>query len=91
VLCNQGGKGTPVQRLIAEYQPSVAVFVDDLPGHHASVAKSAPDVWRLHMIAEPTIAARVPPAPHAHVRIDDWAVAVDWVMERFGQGENFSQ
>jgi hypothetical protein len=91
VLCNQGGKGTPVQRLIAEYQPSVAVFVDDLPGHHASVAKSAPDVWRLHMIAEPTIAAQVPPAPHAHARIDDWAVAVDWVMERFGQGENFSQ
>jgi hypothetical protein len=43
------------------------------------------------MIAEPTIAAQVPPAPHAHARIDDWAVAVDWVMERFGQGENFSQ
>jgi hypothetical protein len=82
VLCNQGGKGPPVADLIAEYDPSAAVFVDDLPHHHASVARHAPDVWRLHMIAEPSLAPHVPPAPDAHARIDDWAVAVDWVLER---------
>lgn len=85
VLCNQGGKGRPVADLIAEYDPSAAVFVDDLPHHHESVARHAPDVWRLHMIAEPSLAPHVPPAPDAHARIDDWAVAVDWVLERFGR------
>lgn len=83
VVCNQGGKGRPVADLIAEYAPSAAVFVDDLPQHHDSVLRRAPDVWRLHMVAEPAIAAHIPPAPAAHARIDDWAEAVDWVLERF--------
>lgn len=84
VICNgMASKGEPVARLIAEYGPSVAVFVDDLAGHHASVARAAPDVFRLHMIAEPEIAAECGPAPDAHARIDDWAEAVDWVLARF--------
>lgn len=83
VVYNQGGKGRPVATLIEEFAPSVAVFVDDLPQHHESVAKHAPAVWRLHMVAEPLMAAHVAPAPHAHARIDDWAVARDWVLERF--------
>ncbi|NWP00751.1 HAD family hydrolase, partial [Escherichia coli] len=37
VECNQGGKGSPVLRLIEEYRPSVTVFVDDLAVHHESV------------------------------------------------------
>ncbi|CAM3108917.1 HAD family hydrolase [Sphingomonas antarctica] len=82
VFCNQGGKGAPVARLIAEYRPSMAVFVDDLPQHHASVAREAPDTWRLHMIAEPILAARMPPAPDAHARIDDWATGVKWIEAR---------
>jgi hypothetical protein len=86
VMCNQGGKGRPVSRLIEEYQPSVAVFVDDLPDHHDSVARRAPDVWRLHMISEPELAPHIPPAPAAHARIDDWAVARDWILSRFEQG-----
>jgi hypothetical protein len=82
VICNQGGKGDPVRALIDEYRPSVAVFVDDLAMHHGSVAKHAPAVWRLHMIAEPAVARLTPPAPDAHARIDDWADAVDWVLDR---------
>jgi hypothetical protein len=85
VLCNQGGKGRPVLELIGEMQPSVAVFVDDLSVHHESVAKHAPDVWRLHMIAEPRLAARTPPAPHAHARIDDWGEALPWILEKLAQ------
>ncbi|WP_380873785.1 hypothetical protein ACFB49_43790 [Sphingomonas sp. DBB INV C78] len=83
VVCNQGGKGRPVAKLIEEFTPSVAVFVDDLPQHHESVAKHAPDVWRLHMVAEPLMAPHISAAPHAHVRIDDWAVAQTWVLDRF--------
>jgi hypothetical protein len=84
VICNgMGSKGEPVARLIEEYRPSVAVFVDDLETHHASVALAAPDVFRLHMIAEPEIAVEVGPAPDAHARIDDWAEAADWILARF--------
>lgn len=83
VVTNQGGKGDPVARLVAEFAPSVTVFVDDLAQHHASVAKHAPDVFRLHMIAEPLIAGMSPPAPAAHARIDDWGAARAWIEARF--------
>jgi hypothetical protein len=82
VLCNRGGKGRPVLELIDAMGPSAAVFIDDLAVHHESVAAHAPQVWRLHMIAEPRLAAHTPPAPHAHARIDDWGEAVPWILER---------
>lgn len=85
VECNQGGKGGPVARLVAEHGAPVAVFVDDLAVHHESVAKHAPDVFRLHMVAEPSLAPKVPPAPHAHARIDDWREAERWILERFAR------
>lgn len=86
VECNQGGKGDPVARLVAEFGNPVTVFVDDLPVHHESVAKHAPEVFRLHMIAEPDLASSVPRAPFAHARIDDWREAQAWIAERFAQG-----
>jgi len=85
VQCNQGGKGRPVADLVAEYQPTATVFVDDLAEHHASVACHAPDVWRLHMVAEPRVARYRPPAPEAHARIDDWAEALPWIIARFAE------
>lgn len=85
VECNQGGKGGPVARLVAEFGAPVTVFVDDLPTHHESVAKHAPDVFRLHMVAEPSVAAHVPPAPHAHARIDDWREAEGWILDKFAR------
>jgi hypothetical protein len=86
VECNQGGKGAPVARLVAEYGNPVTVFVDDLPHHHESVAQAAPGVWRLHMVSEPQLAPGVPPAPHAHARIDDWQQAQAWIAARFADG-----
>ncbi len=86
VLCNRGGKGPPVNELLEAMKPSVAVFVDDLPVHHESVAKHAPQVWRLHMIAEPRVAAHIPASPHAHARIDDWDDARKWILDRFAEG-----
>lgn len=82
VLTNQGGKGRPVAELIADMQPSVTVFVDDLPVHHESVAKHAPEVWRLHMIAEPEMAAASEPSPFAHARIDHWDEALPWILTK---------
>ena len=86
VECNQGGKGEPVARLVAEHGHPVTVFVDDLAVHHESVARHAPGVFRLHMVSEPTLAPDVPPAPHAHARIDDWREAADWIAARFAKG-----
>jgi len=83
IVCNQGGKGRPVAQLAAEHGSDVTVFVDDLEQHHESVARNAPQVFRLHMIAEPSIAPTIPPAPHAHARIDDWNIAADWIIARF--------
>ena len=86
VLCNRGGKGRPLAELIQEMRPSVTVFVDDLPVHHESVAKHVPQVWRLHMVAEPRLAAHTPQALFAHARIDGWGEATDWIRARFAQG-----
>ncbi len=85
VETNQGGKGGPVARLVAEYGNPVTVFVDDLAVHHESVAKAAPSVHRLHLIAEPAMAPQVPPAPYAHARIDDWTEARGWIAQRFAE------
>ena len=87
VECNQGGKGPPVARLLAEFNPSVAVFVDDLAVHHQSVADTVPQVHRLHMVSEPDLAIHIAPAPAAHARIDDWTQAQAWIEARFAEGQ----
>lgn len=86
VICNQGGKGAAVAKLVGERAPRATVFVDDIGSHHSSVARHAPEVWRLHMIADPEIARIIPPAPDAHARIDHWANAADWVLDRLAGG-----
>lgn len=87
VHTNQGGKGAKVVELVEAHRPPVAVFVDDLAQHHASVAEQHPEVWRLHMIAEPQIAGNVAAAEKAHVRIDDWPAARAWIIDRIIEGE----
>lgn len=86
VIGSRGGKGEPVAALLAELAPSIAIFLDDLPQHHASVAEHAPDVWRLHMVAEPVIAPKIPAASRAHARMDDWGAAESWIAERISAG-----
>lgn len=87
VIGNRGPKGDPVAALIAEYAPSVAAFIDDLPQHHGSVMEAAPDVWRLHMVAEPAIAPKIPPARRAHARIDTWSEATPWLITHITGGQ----
>jgi hypothetical protein len=83
VITNQGGKGEALARILDQFGPSSAVFVDDLVHQHDSVAQHAPDVWRLHMVGEPRLANRIPAAKAAHARIDDWDSAKIWILSRF--------
>ena len=84
--CNQGGKGRALAEILDELKPPVTVFVDDLASQHASVARHAPETWRLQMVAEPLIANLREKAPEAHVRIDQWPIATDWILARFAEG-----
>lgn len=76
VHANDGPKGRMVKELAGD-RP--AVFVDDLPPHHSSALKHAPDVGRLHMVADATLQGLIPAAPDAHVRIDRWDDAEGWI------------
>lgn len=87
VYTNQGGKGAALTRILEEYRPSVTVFVDDLGVQHDSVAKHAPQVWRLHLVGEPELAPHVPPHPSTHARVNDWQQAKQWIMARFSAGQ----
>ncbi|EQA99221.1 FMN phosphatase YigB (HAD superfamily) [Sphingobium wenxiniae] len=86
VHCNRGGKGRPLAQIVADRQPSVALFIDDIAEHHASAARHAPGVWRLHMVGEPELSGRIPPAGMAHARIDNWAQAEAWIAARLAEG-----
>jgi hypothetical protein len=82
VTGSKGHKGAPAARIAEYYAPSMVLFIDDLPQHHRSVAEYLPDAWRLHMVCEPALAPIIPAASAAHARIDDWASAESWIMQR---------
>lgn len=85
VFTNQGPKGPALQAILEEYQPSRALFIDDLAQHHGSVAATAPHVDRLHLCGEPRIAQHIVcahKAGHAHARIDTWEHALPWLLAR---------
>lgn len=85
VYTNQGPKGPALQKILDEFSPSRALFIDDLSQHHHSVKETAPDVVRLHFCGEPMIAGSITCAHkegHADARIDQWNKALPWLMER---------
>jgi hypothetical protein len=82
VFTNQGPKGPALQKILAEYRPSRALFIDDIHHHHGSVADLAPDVHRLHLCGEPLLSPHIPCAHEsgmAHARIDNWNEALPWI------------
>jgi hypothetical protein len=83
VFTNQGGKGERINKIIADHNPSMTIFVDDLAHQHHSVASEAPDVIRLHMVGEPRVAHQMKTSDAAHARIDHWPTAQRWIMDRF--------
>ena len=85
VFTNQGPKGPALKAILDEYQPACAIFIDDLAQHHDSVGQVAPHVARLHLCGEPMIAPHIAcahKAGHADARIDDWAGALPWLLDR---------
>lgn len=85
VFTNQGPKGPALKAILEEYQPSRAVFIDDIAQHHGSAAEITPEVARLHLCGEPLLAPYIPcalVAGHAHARIDTWEHALPWLLAR---------
>ena len=71
LIANTGPKGPAVAFMLKQTMAS-AVFVDDIPHNHKSVAEMAPEVHRLHYIADTRLAALLGPAPDCHHRADTW-------------------
>lgn len=84
VVTNSGPKGRPVRALMDEYRAKTGAFVDDLPPHHSSVKRAAPEVYRLHMVADPRLHGLIPAAADADARIDDWAAALPVLQSALG-------
>ena len=85
VFTNQGPKGPALEAIMAQYQPSKAVFIDDLAQHHGSAKEVVPQIDRLHLCGEATLAPHITcafEAGHAHARIDNWAHALPWLLTR---------
>lgn len=85
VYTNQGPKGPALAKILDEFQPSRALFIDDLAQHHASVKETTPQVTRLHFCGEPMISSAIPcahEAGDAHARIDVWDEALPWLTEQ---------
>lgn len=80
VLSNGGPKGKAVRELAVDRESAV-LFIDDLPPQHESVAQHAPQVHRLHFVADDRLRAIIPASPHAHARIDDWSEALPYVLD----------
>lgn len=74
IIANTGLKG-PVVRHMADIVQAPVFFLDDIPHNHTSVAQAAPDVQRVHFIADPRLARLIGPAEHSHHRVDDWTEA----------------
>ncbi len=85
VFTNTGPKGPALKAILEEYQPSRAVFIDDLPQHHGSAKEIVPHISRLHLCGEPMLAPFIECAHeqgHAHARIDEWDRALPWLLDR---------
>lgn len=74
LIANTGVKG-PVVRVLAERAAAPTVFIDDIPLNHSSVREHAPEVWRLHFVADPRLARLIPRAEDSHHRADRWPEA----------------
>lgn len=89
VFTNQGPKGPALKRIVDEYRPSRVAFIDDIAAHHQSAGEVVPHVIRLHFCGEPLMAPHIDcahVAGHAHARIDRWAEALPWLLEKLHGG-----
>ena len=84
VFTNQGPKGPALQRILDEYNPTKAIFIDDLAQHHRSARETIGRITTLHLCGEPMLAPHIDCAHtsgHADARIDTWEHALPWLKE----------
>lgn len=89
VFTNQGPKGPALQAILDEYQPSRAIFIDDLAQHHRSARETVGGITTLHLCGEPLLAPHIDCAHasgHADARIDTWDEALPWLTEQLNKG-----
>ena len=72
VVINSGGKGRAMA-WIARKAHAPTALIDDSSSQLESVAKHAPDAWRLHFAGTDHIARLYPTCAHAHRQVHDWA------------------
>jgi len=82
LIANIGPKGPAVRALLAS-RDRPAVFIDDIPHNHKSVADHSGSVLRLHFIAHPRLAAMLDPAEHADWRLNSWSEIETTIGEHF--------
>lgn len=78
LVANVGPKG-PAVRALTENLDAPALFIDDLPHNHQSVAAEAAHVHRIHFVADLRLQKLIEPAEHAHHRVDSWPEAQDYI------------
>ena len=83
LLANAGPKGAAVRDL-ARRSGRPVFFMDDIARHHASAAELAPDVWRIHFVADERLKPMMPTSPHAHLRAQSWRDAEAFIRDRLG-------
>jgi len=71
VICNSGHKGPAVKRLEDAWKSQIS-FIDDLPPNHDSVEQEAPDVHRIHFVADERLSKLIDKPASAHARLHDW-------------------
>ncbi len=80
VIANSGPKGPAVAALAARVE-APTFFLDDIPHHITSVAETAPDVRRIHFVADERLAKLIDAAEHCDHRVDDWH-SLQGIIER---------
>ncbi len=78
LIANDGLKGPAVRELTRHFD-APAIFIDDIPHNHKSVAESAEHVVRVQFIAHPRLRTLIGPAEHCHHRLDSWREISDLI------------
>jgi len=86
VIANSGLKG-PAFAMMARAAGAAAVFVDDIPHHHASVAEAVPGAHQIHLVADPRLFRMAEPAAQASLFTSDWREAHTHILKALGVGK----
>ena len=85
LVINSGPKG-PAVKTLARRAGRPTFFIDDVAMHHASVAETAPHVYRIHLVGDKRLKPLMPTSEHAHLRADNWRQVDAFIREKLPHG-----